>query len=1348
MGKSLLDIIAENERLRVQQKNLGKTDDVLKSPFREYGNSFGRFANQNYVNDKNFESPSVNEVGDKTLLDTKEFNLFPQENYERVDVDLGDSSVIDMPSIDDISENIYTGNLKYNKFINTDYIPYEVEDAKGVKNQFEDYGDYIENIKRDLETRGFTLADIFTGNFNNNDSPIGIIGGQALNTALNLQFSTNLKRETLGRVNTNAFSIFQTGKLFRPDYDITVRRTPLASAAQFLLELQGVELPFSYLPKEIFGFERTKVVSNDGKVTYVGSNFTFEERLQGLLQYTGKGQQKHLINLMNLNLYNPRIEGKFETLEGNEYLIDYGSIVGAPNAKDFIVTFSNSVDSGRGAYEPYGVVSIHKRPTVGKIISDKFQWQWVDDVSNEEAIGWVDTGGSNRFNPKSLLFKTQEVINNSLGFASFTDMSAKEFIEVKNGEAYVISRGDSTTASDNYIADDGTQVSKGDFFRVWTKNRGYNKLSRTLRHRGLDNGDKRSVLNDNGLINFAPTIRRNNSDNALDDVIKRYMFSIENLAWADNMDDLPLCEQGVGDPVTGTRGRIMWFPPYDLKISESSTTNWENTQFIGRGEPIYTYNSTERSGTLQFTIIVDHPDIVHNLVGEKTEFWERYFKGDKAVTESALAQQLVSKRLSQNEIDELEKRRKILPPKEKNDDEERVTENKKKNEQENATKEKEEEGGLGEVAFSIYFPNNVTVVPRSPFLENEDSGDANITLVPDPNLTLSVLKDKNVGYEDGGQSDGFNIITRDGYKIQTTNGIRYIGENGTAINKTYTYDKGRLIDNTRVCGESNAPRGYSDENNFGLNLDFYFFWRTILAQQFENAKKVQVSFVGNASGAAPTGDSNSTLSQKRANNALSWFKNNAIPYFNSVNPDLEILTDVAFKGDTEDIEKIEQGLSGCQDCDRADERRCKVTRRVDIYIKVLEEDGQEPEPIIPSSGDTTIDDVTGTEPLTPSTEETNSDPEGDDISGEIDPNILKKLVYTECDFFEYLELNDPIAYQTISERIKYFMPAYHSMTPQGFNSRLTFLQQCLRQGDSIGRDGIENWKNLAFGRPPVCILRIGDFFHTRIIIESLNIDYEQTWDMNPEGVGVQPMYANVTLNIKILGGSSMSAPINRLQNALSFNYYANTEMFDARADSVVFTDRNTTSEDGKVDDSATYGTLKNGRIVDGIRLSSITNYSDSEKQQKLAKLRKQSRITLENSTTAPTENIETLGQVESLLELKKNLGLPLTDTEKVQQRTSEATKNKFSTTEIEPITVTEVQTTLKTSLAESDSPLNLAVQQSIEQGEETDETILLSYFDQFLSATVTNPDNLTNDYKKQVTNEYIEAYNAIYLDFD
>src|SRR5690606_24527579 len=77
----------------------------------------------------------------------------------------------------------------------------------------------------------------------------------------------------------------------------------------------------------------------------------------------------------------------------------------------------------------------------------------------------------------------------------------------------------------------------------------------------------------------------------------------------------PENEIGNGDPVTGTKGRIMWFPPYDLKFSETTSVNLDTHAFIGRGEPMYTYNNTERSGNLSFKVIIDHAGWMNDMRG-------------------------------------------------------------------------------------------------------------------------------------------------------------------------------------------------------------------------------------------------------------------------------------------------------------------------------------------------------------------------------------------------------------------------------------------------------------------------------------------------------------------------------------------------------------------------------------------------------------------------------------------------------------------------------------------------------------------------------------------------------------
>jgi hypothetical protein len=170
-------------------------------------------------------------------------------------------------------------------------------------------------------------------------------------------------------------------------------------------------------------------------------------------------------------------------------------------------------------------------------------------------------------------------------------------------------------------------------------------------------------------------------------------------------------------------------------------------------------------------------------------------------------------------------------------------------------------------------------------------------------------------------------------------------------------------------------------------------------------------------------------------------------------------------------------------------------------------------------------------------------------------NSIVNRYDNEGEFFEILDRESPIMHNLITDKIKYFDPAFHSISPEGFNARLTFLHQCTRQGATIeqGDPNAISAYNLAFGRPPVCVLRLGDFYYTKIIISGLNIRYENPqWDLNPEGIGVMPMFANITINFTFLGGSDLAGPIARLQNAVSFNYYANTGVYDNRAEMVMY----------------------------------------------------------------------------------------------------------------------------------------------------------------------------------------------------
>lgn len=176
--------------------------------------------------------------------------------------------------------------------------------------------------------------------------------------------------------------------------------------------------------------------------------------------------------------------------------------------------------------------------------------------------------------------------------------------------------------------------------------------------------------------------------------------------------------------------------------------------------------------------------------------------------------------------------------------------------------------------------------------------------------------------------------------------------------------------------------------------------------------------------------------------------------------------------------------------------------------------------------------------------------------------LLNKLRYDqEYRFFRELELKSPNVFRKIKDRIKIFDSTFHSMSPEGFNARLNFLEQCTRQGFTRTRSDINGGvaNNLAFGRPPYCILRIGDFYNQMIVINSITKDFavdgQINWDLNVEGAGVQPMLVKISINFNFIGGSDLSGAIYRLQNANTFNYYANTSLYDNRADRRYFNDK-------------------------------------------------------------------------------------------------------------------------------------------------------------------------------------------------
>jgi hypothetical protein len=717
----------------------------------------------------------------------------------------------------------------------------------------------------------------------------------------------------------------------------------------------------------------------------------------------------------------------------------------------------------------------------------------------------------------------------------------------------VLSYTDNTTGSEVGI----------EYCRVFAKDIPYLTYADLQKRDGITKSGRRftnSVLDNTFNLNIAPlrgstedrigsTNLQKNSTGKV--VAKKYMFSLENLAWRTSSkpgftyDELPDCEKGPNG------GRVMWFPPYDLKFSEQSSANWNPTSFLGRPEPIYTYKDTSRTGQLSWKIIVDNPSILNAIV-------EKQLKGkDKERINSIIDSFFAG--CVKYDIYELAKKFNTIPSKDLYTYQEIIN---------NPRLTPEElQGVVREIPYEV--PIEVeSVIPSQK--TQQVTPDTSLTEFETNYLDFAFYFDNDIP----GPSSG--TVPNQSYE-ETYN--TYIGRKQTYITKaseTFNSDSrevntGQFFD---TVVSSNFKKFSEGEKNFITDAF------NILSQ---GKGTIQVKMVGSASATASV-SYNQKLSERRVNSIIEYFKSKTVGDANLSkfieSGELKIIsegsgevttipkaeTEVAANNTTatttntttgfevncnEDIKDKTNKITSNSQTYSVSAMACRRVRVSNISVTALPqpEAKQEPDTVNKTTeikkGTTTITEYPPTPKAT--VEIVKKLKEG------ISKKILRQLL-SECDYFEVIKEENPFVYDTIKEKIKYFSPTFHSTTPEGLNSRLTFLNQCVRPGETIpviGPDGTPVYndaKNTSFGAPPILVLRIGDFYHTKIVPTSLSIQYEPlVFDLNPEGIGVQPMIANVSLSFNFIGGSGLAKPVEQLQNALSFNYFGNTEIYDERA---------------------------------------------------------------------------------------------------------------------------------------------------------------------------------------------------------
>ena len=828
--------------------------------------------------------------------------------------------------------------------------------------------------------------------------------------------------------------------------------------------------------------------------------------------------------------------------------------------------------------------------------------------------------------------------------------------------------------------DDNRMYNEVELCRAWTKAKPFSKITDLIRWKELNRKERNSVLDRYGNLNIHPSALNVNEgygrlgDGLGDAVVeafgekraRKYMFSLENLAWRDSaqFNELPPCEKG------SNGGRIMWFPPYNIRFTDDTTTNWTTHQFLGRPEAIYTYNNTERSGTLSWDIVVDHPTIMNLLVdkefaaltdGEVDELLAAFWAGclDYDIFELARIWGV----FSDSDIEYFKKVISDLDIRLPNDKIRSKVESSGSFQQEGVKIETPRLQIVPLTKFDLFFENDIPLPkdsyknPLTPF--NVAGYDTYY------NIYANLARGKNLNQNSEFQElavGGNSGLSESG----RTNWIRYdytIGENAPADNQHF-FTKDRVK---------------YDKESYGYEQQYESIALEYSADKYASVKDYNLRFamVAHASPSAPGSNDaalkeyNNKLASRRFVSVTKWLilnvlkspgDNGEIKCYTLGNQEIKSVEDVdklhgdletsktitILRGDLNSRQEITFNIvSRGQTIDDLFQKNPESTTPVDVkrdrnqYTTLFGRpltgatSGVEYFPISYGANETyymvkTYDEfnkliVAGSPDETtfiPSVPKGITTPikskyigtcvailsngkrpetrEADVICGSLSPiasfarrveieaklipkeiplerknppgetpplyveeqvpttnvtkreiaqRILNKLL-TECDYFEYLSKESPIIFDSLKQKLKYFSPAFHAMTPEGLNARLTFLQQCMRPGDTITKDvGVSGCdaKNTAFGRPPVSVLRIGDFYHTKIIINSLNISYDPLlWDLNPEGIGVQPMLAKVNISFKYIGGQGLRRYVDQLQNALTFNYYGNTDVYDER----------------------------------------------------------------------------------------------------------------------------------------------------------------------------------------------------------
>lgn len=1031
------------------------------------------------------------------------------------------------------------------------------------------------------------LQEIPTGSNGNvlQDSELAQLGVEFLKKAYQQRIDQNVRTETLGRVNIlNGLqdpinlSLIVAGKrplIFR-DYKITSGGGNILSQGQDIVQrIAGFTLPFSPIPGDYFTVDNEQRTINStqslaraseggrrgGVFGLFGSRPTSPSQL--FLDYTGEGQRAQLTNNLDYNRYRPRYNTGGRGIISAIGQAIFGSVaqdlgqglyyVGSPEREPIYLNSPPGVipinEFGEEILAPVYGPQVLGKEYEGQELSERLNFGFIGETYQSQGditggLSWMNSklapdagkrvrpnGSSGEQDPdypnianqftnsesSRYTFKAGSILDDTQRLVESMPLDGRKYSHVGNA-----------INQTSKIFDDGyKQITKGsrvisftpnqlntplEYCRVFTKDTPYISYGDLQKSDGNIRKASYSILDKTYQLNIAP---EKGGDSILrgEGGVKKYMFSIENLAWRTSSrpglryQDLPKCEQGPNG------GRIMWFPPYDLDFSEDTRPSFNETTFLGRPEPIYTYKNTTRSGTLKWKILVDHPSIL-NLVAQKVLANE----GSRQIADQVINSFFAGCK----------------------------------------------KYDLYELA-AIY--NNVPLsdlqawqqVVNNPNVTEEQYQDAINNIKPDPQSVDIKTTQNQPTAPSFDEYVNFGFYFDNDIPKQRQQDFRPLYETYVSQNNKNLYQT-----NTKPSSQKQPVQEFFTqvvEGNFNKIQEFCKKIYDLLSQDQNALVKITLFSAASSPGSEPY---NLSLSQRRNESALKFFQNFQFDGNKTLSDFIgsRIVINGIAQGETTIVNpKTGDGmclnsfdcstnLTGSTKIYSVHAMACRVSNIQSITVTTTPVN---PEPANVGSNIVLTQDGRENQTSVRPKPVSISQPTKDLYKGA--SKKLLRLLLNECDYFEVLKETDFFAFDSIKNKLKHFHPSFHSMTPEGLNARLTFIQQCARPGDTIptiGPDGkpiTNDALNTSFGAPPVLVLRIGDFYNTKVIPTSFAITYEKIYDMNPEGIGFQPMIANISMGFNFIGGSGLAKPIETLQNALSFNYYANTEVYDERAES-------------------------------------------------------------------------------------------------------------------------------------------------------------------------------------------------------